>query len=188
MTCSWSALNSLLKINEISGNLRKDLKKDVLDSVSTLTSIFANLKNSAEEHSVQISRLESEVNTMKTKLRECRVSNLPESAQPSRGALGKTPEAGVNHHLTSFGGGKKLYFEALTTGIDKRYKLAVTSRSKQSTEIIKTVLRENVNPTEMRVGIKTLKSLKDGRVLIETGSLNEINMLSTKISNKCGVT
>jgi hypothetical protein len=52
--------------------------------------------------------------------------------------------------------------------------------------MIKTVLRENVNPTEMMVGIKSLKSLTDGRVLIETGSLNELNMLSSTISIRCG--
>jgi hypothetical protein len=37
----------------------------------------------------------------------------------------------------------------------------------------------------MEVGIKALKSLKDGRVLIEVGRLNEINLLCTAISNKC---
>ena len=38
----------------------------------------------------------------------------------------------------------------------------------------------------MRVGIKTFKFLKDGRVLIEAGSLNEIDLLSTTTSSKCG--
>jgi len=73
-----SALNSLLNITEKSGNLRKDLKQDILDSVSILRSIFANLKNSADERNVQITRLESDVNTMKAKLLESKVANLPE--------------------------------------------------------------------------------------------------------------
>jgi hypothetical protein len=38
----------------------------------------------------------------------------------------------------------------------------------------------------MKVGIKTLKSPKDGRVLIEVGSIDETNLLSTNISDKCG--
>jgi len=120
---------------------------------------------------------------MKAKLLESKVANLPERAQPSRGGSGQTPATGVNHQQPSFGGSKKLYSEALTTGLDKRYKLTVRSKSKQSPEMIKTVLRTYVNPTEMRVGIKTFKSLKDGRVLIEAGSLNEINQLSTTISD-----
>jgi hypothetical protein len=52
--------------------------------------------------------------------------------------------------------------------------------------MIKTVLMTDVNPTKLRVGIKTFKYLEDERVLIEAGCLNEINLLSTKISNKCG--
>jgi hypothetical protein len=79
---------------------------------------------------------------------------------------GQTPVTGVNHQQPSFGCGKKLYSEAFTAGIDKRYKLTVKSKSKQSTEMIETVLRTYVIPTEMGVGIKTFKSLKDGRVLI----------------------
>jgi len=43
-----SALNTLLQIMENSGNLRKDLKQDVVDSVSMLRNIFINLKNSGE--------------------------------------------------------------------------------------------------------------------------------------------
>jgi hypothetical protein len=38
----------------------------------------------------------------------------------------------------------------------------------------------------MKVGIKTLKSLKDGWVLVEVGSIDETNLLSTNISDKCG--
>jgi hypothetical protein len=62
----------------------------------------------------------------------------------------------------------------------------VKPKFNQSTETIKSVLRTKVNPTEMKVGIKSFKSLKDGRVLIEAGSLDEINLLRTAISSKCG--
>jgi hypothetical protein len=40
-----SALNKLLSIKEKSSNLSKDLKQDIEDSVSTLRSIFVNLRN-----------------------------------------------------------------------------------------------------------------------------------------------
>ena len=39
------ALNTLLQVTEKSSNLRKDLKQDMVESVSTLRSIFSNLKN-----------------------------------------------------------------------------------------------------------------------------------------------
>jgi len=47
-----SALNTLISITKKSGNLRKDLKRDIVDSVSTLRNIFVNLKNCVEEHEV----------------------------------------------------------------------------------------------------------------------------------------
>ena len=44
-----SALNKLLTITKKSGNLRKDLKQDIVESVSILRNIFVNLKNSGED-------------------------------------------------------------------------------------------------------------------------------------------
>jgi hypothetical protein len=62
----------------------------------------------------------------------------------------------------------------------------VKSKSHLSTEEVKTTLRTNVNPTAMKVGIRSLKSLKDGRVLIEAGTTEEINKLRQTIQEKCG--
>jgi hypothetical protein len=39
---------------------------------------------------------------------------------------------------------------------------------------------------DIKVGIKTFKTLRDGRILTETGSEEEINSLSSAISTKCG--
>ena len=60
---------------------------------------------------------------------------------------------------------------------EKRYKLMVKSKLDLSTEEVKTTLLTNINPTSMKVGIRSLKSLKDGRVLIEAGTTEEINKL-----------
>jgi len=182
-----SALSTLLNIREKSGNLRKDLKQDIVDSVSILRSIFANLKNSAQEHIVQITQLEREVNKAKAELHQSSVANLPARAQPSNGGTGQSAVTSAINQPPSSGGGKKIYSEVLSSCLDKRYKLTVKSKSNQSTEMIKSVLKTKVNPTEIKVGIKSLKSLKDGRVLIEAGSLDEINSLRTTIGNKCGV-
>jgi len=47
-------------------------------------------------------------------------------------------------------------------------------------------MKTNVNPTAMKIGIKSFKSLKDGRVPIEAGTTAEITLLSTSIRDKCG--
>jgi hypothetical protein len=71
-----SALNTPLSITEKSGNLRRDLKRDIVDSVSALRNIFLNLKNSAEEHVGKITLHENEVKKVKGELRESRAANL----------------------------------------------------------------------------------------------------------------
>ena len=50
----------------------------------------------------------------------------------------------------------------------------------------KGLLKSKINPTEIKVGINSLKSLKDGRVLIVTGSKEEAEILTRNIRDKCG--
>jgi len=38
----------------------------------------------------------------------------------------------------------------------------------------------------MKIGVKSIQSLKDGRVLIEAGTPAEIALLSSSIRDKCG--
>jgi hypothetical protein len=52
--------------------------------------------------------------------------------------------------------------------------------------LIKKLLKSKVNPAEIKVGITSLKSLRDGKVMIETSNENEIVTLWDKIGEKCG--
>jgi hypothetical protein len=125
-----SALSTWLSITEKSGNLRKDLKRDIVDSVSTLRNIFVNLNNSVKEQMAKIGLLESEVKNAKTQLQRRGATNL----SASRDGTGKTPETGVKYVLPSAGGAKKLYSEVASESIEKRYKIMVKSKSDQSPE------------------------------------------------------
>jgi hypothetical protein len=71
---SEGTLNTLLQITEKSGNLRKDFKQDVVESVSTLRSIFINLKNGGEEQNKEIYRLGFELNKAEEANRNSRVA------------------------------------------------------------------------------------------------------------------
>jgi hypothetical protein len=97
-----SAFNTLLNITEKSGNLRKDLKQDIVDSLSILRNIFVNLRNSGDEQTMKINQLKGELSKAKAVLRESRVTNLPGHAQPSRG------------------GTKILYSQAVSANAEKR--------------------------------------------------------------------
>ena len=68
------------------------------------------------------------------------------------------------------GNAGKLYSEAVRAEgrREKRYQLIITSRTNHSGDAIKNIIKTNVNPTSMKVGIRALKSLRDGRVIILT--------------------
>ena len=84
-----SVLNKLLEITEKSGNLRRDLRQDITESVSTLRSIFVNLRNSGEEKTTKINQLSVELNKAKTELMENRKNNLSRGSLPSRRGNGQ---------------------------------------------------------------------------------------------------
>jgi len=68
----------------------------------------------------------------------------------------------------------------------KSYKLTVTSKDNQTADKIKEMLKSNINPTEIKVEIGSLKTLRDGRVQIETGSIQEAETLTNNIKDKLG--
>ena len=163
-----------------------DLRQDIIESVSTLRSIFVNLRNSGEEKTTKINQLSVELKA-KTELMENRKDNLSRDSLPSRGGNGQNIVTAHHTQLTPSGGPrKKLYSEAVSASEEKRYKLMVKPKLDLSTEEVKTTLRTKVNRTTMKVGVRTLKSLKDGRVLIEAGTTEEINKLKQTIQEKCG--
>ena len=91
------------------------------------------------------------------------------------------------HVPASAGSAEKLYSEVVRTEgrREKRYRLMVTSRTNHSGDAIKTFIKTSVNPTSMKVDICALMSLRDGRVIMETKSKEDIELLCTNINDKC---
>jgi predicted translin family RNA/ssDNA-binding protein len=102
------ALDSLLSITEKSSNLRKDLKRDIIHSVSSLRSIFVVIKNSVEEHKGKITQLESEVKKMKVEVQECRAVTLTARVLPSVGGIGNPPDTSLRQGQPPTGGARNL--------------------------------------------------------------------------------
>jgi hypothetical protein len=81
----------------------------------------------------------------------------------------------------------KFYLEALGNKKNlKRFKLTVISKGNQPLKTIKELLKSQINPTEIKVGINTFKSPKKGKVLIETNSKDKSEVLEKDINTKCG--
>ena len=69
---------------------------------------------------------------------------------------------------------------------NKMYKLFVKSKNNQSAEYTRTLIKSKVNPTQMKVGISALKTLKNGQLLIESEKKRELEALCKKINEVCG--
>jgi hypothetical protein len=82
-------------------------------------------------------------------------------------------------------GGSKLYSEAVKKEGNKRYRITLTPNDEAlSPEQIKTQLK-NINPTDINVGIKAIR-IREGRIITETGSEEEMNTLRSEIDSKLG--
>ena len=68
----------------------------------------------------------------------------------------------------------------------KRHRLTVKPNDNRTAEEIKQVLRTKIDPVNVKIGIRTFKILKNGNVLIEADSREEIETLNTQIRQKCG--
>jgi hypothetical protein len=143
-----------------------------------------NLKNTGEKQNKEINRLGGELAKVKEEIKNSNVADPRGVAVPSRIGRGTTSDGSLQRELPPGGRARKSYFEALQTSRDKRFKLLVKSKINLSTEEIKSVVKtNNINPTTMKVGVK---SLKDCRFLIETETSEEATLLSDSIRDKCG--
>ena len=69
---------------------------------------------------------------------------------------------------------------------EKKFKITLRTKRTHTPEVINNLLKEKVNLIEIKVGIQSLKPLRDGRVMIEVGSKKEMESLEEGIREKCG--
>ena len=81
---------------------------------------------------------------------------------------------------------QKLYSDAVVRRAERKFLLTVKSKEIKTPDEIKSLLKTQVNPTEINVGITSIKPLRDGRIIIEAGSKDEIEKLGEHIVEKCG--
>jgi hypothetical protein len=94
----------------------------------------------------------------------------------NHGTVVSTPPNGVK---------KKLFSEILTGKNAEQHRLTVKPYDNKSTEEIKNLIRAKIDPVNMKIGIRTFKSLKNGNVLIEADRKEETEILNIQIRDKC---
>lgn len=158
-----SALETLVAVTEKSGNLRGDLRKDILTSVSILRCTFSKLSNLLEEKDKTIVKLTEDV-----------------SKQGIESAVQPAPSGGANI---------KLYSEVVRNKFHdnnrKTYKIFIKSKHNESADVVKTKIKSAINPVQMKLGISSFKSFRDGRIMIESEKKDEIDCISQNINTAC---
>jgi len=81
---------------------------------------------------------------------------------------------------------RELYSSVVAAHVEIRHKVLIRSRLSQTSEMIKKILKSKVNPTEIKVGITSLKLLRDGIVMMEANSKNEIEAIGNEIEETFG--
>ena len=124
---------------------------------------------------------------MKAELEECRGKNLKVHGAPSP-IVSQEPAWLIPRGVAPSGLREgKLYSEALGGEKNlKRFILFVRSEENQTPETIMGLLKSKINPTQIKVGIITFNSLKNRKVIIETNSKEENEVLEKAINAKCG--
>jgi len=153
--------------------------------VSTLRNLFVKLKDIRDGKSIAMSEPEVTVTKMKAELEARRSGKAKVYESPSltiRQEPARMTARGVVPPGVREG---KLYSDALGSEKNLKFKLSVKSKENQSSKKSKGLLKSKINPTEIKLGIDTFKSLKNGKVLIERNSKEEIEALGNVINVKC---
>jgi len=160
-----NALNMVATTTERSGNMKKELKHTIYETGSTLRKLYVKLIDSCDGESGTITELETLVATTKAELEVFRYKTAKAQATPAIAlrmelpratGWGEAPSGVVQGHLGTEQ--HKLYYVALV-GVTKkkRFKLTVTSKDSNCTDMIQDILKSRINPTDIRVGINSNK-------------------------------
>jgi hypothetical protein len=199
-----NALNLVVSTTEQSSNMRKALKQNIFETVSTLRSLFVKLKDSEDRKTSEINKLTKQVGDMETELKRCREKQAKEHRTPSLAGATELDDSGARRLCTPSTAScpepseetmrhvallnyktSRNFAVSVPESKVKTYKMTVKSRGAHPPDTIKQILKTKINPGEINVGVNTFK-LFNGGVLIETNSKEEIEVLDKEIQAKCG--
>jgi hypothetical protein len=102
------------------------------------------------------------------------------------GASPKRESTGSRNGTPPSGGQGKQYAEVLAGKNGIKHKLIVKAKENQTTETVKKIIKSSIDPTQMKIGIRTFRGLQDGKVLMEADTENDIQAIQNQIRDKCG--
>ena len=180
------ALNKIVILTNESGNLKKELRNAIHEKVSELRNLIHIIKNNLNEKTSENDLLQNEVKEMKRMQEAQRTTQGERQLATSGDDIQEPRRTGSRTNTPPSEGRRKLYAEALTDKNVTSHKLTVKTKENETTEAVKAILKANIDPTRMKIGIRTFKGLQNGKVLIEGDTEEEITALQDQIRHKCG--
>jgi hypothetical protein len=180
------ALNSTVNLTNESGNLKKELRKSIHESVSNLRNLLYVLKNNLNEKTSENIKMQNEVKEVKKLLQAQKDTLVEGQLVTSVGASLERERSGSRKGTPPSGGQGKQYAEVLAGKNGIRYKLTVKAKGNQTTETVKKIIKSGIDPTQIKIGIWTFKGLQDGKVLIEADTENDIQATHNQKKDRCG--
>jgi hypothetical protein len=144
------------------------------------------MKAMLDEKTRQNKHLENEVTKINKEFDNCRSTTPKGQTETHNFRKQELPRTDSRQVLPLYRSNRKLYSSVVAAHVETKHKVLIRSRVNQTPEMIKKLLKSKVNPTEMKVGITSLKLLRDGRVMIEANIKNKIEVLGNKIEETCG--
>ena len=103
------ALNKMVNTTDQRGNMRKELKKNFYETVSTLRNLFIEMKGMLEEGTRQKRQMEKEINGIKTELEACRRANTNGKLETPSDREKELPKTGNRQVLPPHDNPRKFY-------------------------------------------------------------------------------
>jgi hypothetical protein len=127
--------------------------------VSTLRKLFIKLVETNNSNTRHITELEKKIANTETELDELKGKVTKEVVAPSRIPMRESLSQTVKGVATSVGA-RGLYSEALGgNNKQKSFKITITHKDKQTAEMTRELLTSNINPTEIKVGVNSIRTL-----------------------------
>jgi hypothetical protein len=178
------ALNKIVKLTNESGNL-KELRNSIHEKVSELRNLIYIIKDNLNEKISENDLLQNEVKDLKKSLEAQRTTQAEGQLATPMCNTQEPRRTGSRTDTPPSEGRKKQYAEVLAGKKGTSHKLTVRAKENESTEAVKSIIKANIDPTHMKIGIRTFKGLQNGKVLIEADTEEEIAALQDQIRHKC---
>jgi len=149
------ALNKTVKLIDQSGNLKKELKREIHETVSSLRNLIFTLRENLNERTSENSQLQNEVNELKKDLEAHKQTHTVGLVAPFIGSPLELTQRGNVASVPPSDGRKELYAEVLKGKNVRRYKITVKSKENQPADAVKKITKSCIDPIDMKIGIRT---------------------------------